>query len=137
MGGIRAVMLMLLLSELTHLRVHLSVDSDGLHIRAPKGGLLEELRQAMAEHKTALLRYAADPSVETIDGLGKFTGNRQEQDVTYIASERRERLRYKVGVVLGRDGVERYYYPGMLWLPDAQAGSDEDRQQPSSANNFL
>jgi TubC N-terminal docking domain len=108
------MMLMLLLSELAHLEVHLSVASDGLHVQAPSGVLTDELRQAMAEHKAALLRYAADPAIETIDGLGYLSGNRQEQDVTFVALERRERLRYKVGVVLQQDGIERFYYPGML-----------------------
>ena len=77
------MMLMLLLTELARLEVHLSVASDGLHVQAPTGVLTDELRQAMIEHKTALLRYAADPAVETIDGLGYLTGNRQEQDVTF------------------------------------------------------
>jgi hypothetical protein len=70
----------------------------------------------MAEHKEALLRYAADPFVETIDGLGSLTEDWQEQDVTFVAPERKERLRYKVGVVLQQDGIERFYYPGMLSL---------------------
>jgi hypothetical protein len=109
-------MLMILLTELVRLEVHLSVASDGLHVQAPVGVLTDELRQAMTEHKAALLRYAVDPSVETIDGLGYLTGNRQEQDVTFVAQERRERLRYKVGVVLQQDGIERFYYPGMLSL---------------------
>ena len=108
------MMLMVLLTELARLEVHLSVASDGLHVHAPAGALTDELRQAMTEHKAALLRYAADPAVETIDGLGYLTGNRQEQDVTLTAPERKERLRYKVGVVLLQDGIERFYYPGML-----------------------
>ena len=108
------MMLMALLSELARLEVYLSVASDGLHVQAPSGVLTDELRQAMIEHKAALLRYAADPAVETIDGLGYLTGNRQEHDVTFTAPERKERLRYKVGVVLLQDGIERFYYPGML-----------------------
>ncbi len=108
------MILMLLLTELARLEVHLSVESDGLHVQAPAGALTDELRQAMAEHKAALLRYAADPAVETIDGLGYLTGNRQVQDVTFVAPERKERLRYKVGVVLLQNGIERFYYPGML-----------------------
>lgn len=108
------MMLLLLLSELARLEVHLSVASDGLHVQAPSGVLTDELRQAMAEHKEALLRYAADPAVETIDGLGYLSGNRQEQDVTFTAQERKARLRNKVGVVLLHDGLERFYYPGML-----------------------
>jgi hypothetical protein len=108
------MMLMVLVTELARLEVYLSVASDGLHVQAPTGVLTEELRQAMIEHKAALLYYAADPAVETIDGLGYLTGNQQEQDVMYVAQERKERLRYKVGVVLIHDGIERFYYPGML-----------------------
>ena len=108
------MMLIMLLTELARLEVHLSVASDGLHVQAPTGVLTDELRQAMTQHKEALLRYAADPAVETIDGLGYITGNRQAQDVTFTAQERKERLRYKVGVVLLQDGIERFYYPGML-----------------------
>lgn len=108
------MMLMMLLTELARLEVHLSVESDGLHVQAPRGALTDELRQAMTEHKAALLHYAADTAVETIDGLGSLSGNRQEQDVTFVAQERKERLRYKVGVVLLQDGIERFYYPGML-----------------------
>jgi hypothetical protein len=108
------MMLMLLLSELARLEVYLSIASDGLHVQAPSAVLTDELRQAMIEHKADLLRYATDPTVETIDGLGYLTGNRQEQDDTYTAQERKERLRYKVGVVLLQDGIERFYYPGML-----------------------
>jgi len=117
------MMLILLLTELTSLKVHLSVESDGLHVQAPSGALTDELRQVMTQHKAALLRYAADPAVETIDGLGYLTGNRQEQDVTFVAPERKERLHYKVGVVLLQDGIERFYYPGMLSVGH-NAGSD-------------
>ena len=52
--------------------------------------------------------------VETSDGIGYLTDNRQEQDVTFVAAERKERLRYKIGVVLLSDGVERFYYPSMV-----------------------
>ena len=109
------MMLMLLLTELARLEVHLSVESDGLHVQAPSGVLTDELRQAMIEHKADLLRYAADPAVETIDGLGYLTGFRQEQDITFVAPERKERLRYKVGVALLQNGIERFYYPGAVW----------------------
>jgi TubC N-terminal docking domain len=44
MGGIRAVMPMLLLTELTRLEVHFSVASDGLRVQAPAGVLTGELR---------------------------------------------------------------------------------------------
>lgn len=108
------MMLMLLLTELTYLEVHFSVESDGLHVQGPSGALTDELRQAITEHKAALLRYAADPAVETIDGPGYLSGNRQEQDVTFVAPERKERLCYKVGVLLLQDGIERFYYPGMI-----------------------
>ena len=108
------MMLILLVTELARLEVYLSVESDGLHVQAPSGVLTDELRQAMTEHKAVLLRYAADPAVETIDGLGYLTGNRQEQDITFVAPERKERLRYKVGVVLLQNGIERFYYPGVV-----------------------
>jgi TubC N-terminal docking domain len=108
------MMLILSLSELAHLEVYLSVAADGVHVQAPTGVLTDELRQAMTQHKAALLRYVPDPAIETIDGLGYLTGNRQEQDVTFVAQVRKERLRYKVGVVLLLDGNERFYYPGML-----------------------
>ena len=117
------MMLMVLLTELARLEVHLSVTSDGLYVHAPAGALTDELRLSMTEHKTALLRYAADPAVETIDGLGYLTGNRQEQDVTFVARERKERLRYKVGAVLLHDGIERFYYPCMLSIGH-HSGSD-------------
>ena len=117
------MMLMLLLTELARLEVHLSVASDGLHVHAPAGALTDELRLAMTQHKPALLRYAADPAVETIDGRGYLSGNRQEQDVTFVAPERKERLRYKVGVVLLQERIERFYYPGMLSV-GRNAGSD-------------
>jgi hypothetical protein len=110
------MMLMVVLTELARFEVHLSVAYDGLHVQAPFGVLSDELHQAMTEHKEALLCYATDPFVETIDGLGSLTGNRQKQDVTFVAEARKERLRYKVGVVLLQDGIERFYYPGMLSL---------------------
>ena len=54
------MMLMLLLTELTHLEVRLSAEPDGLKVDAPAGALTDELRRAMVEHKTALLRYVAE-----------------------------------------------------------------------------
>lgn len=107
------MMLMLLLTELAHLEVHLSVASDGLHIQAPVGALTDELRQAMTEHKAALMRYASLPYV-VADGVGILTGNLQEQDVTFVAPERQEAWRYKIGVMSLRDGVERFYWPRMV-----------------------
>ncbi|HLG79132.1 MAG TPA: phage/plasmid primase, P4 family [Ktedonobacteraceae bacterium] len=53
--------------------------------------------------------------VETVDGLGYLTGNRQEQDVTFFSGERKEQLRYRIGVILLKDGIERFYYPQTLW----------------------
>jgi hypothetical protein len=80
-----------------------------------------ELRQAMIEHKMALLRYAAYPFVETIDGWGTLTGNRREQDLTFVAPERQEAWRYQIGVIGWHDGIERFYWPRMVFLarPDA------------------
>ena len=108
------MMLMLLLTELTRLEVKLSVESDGLHVQAPAGAMTEEMRQAMVEQKAALLRYAACPTVETIDGPGILTGVRQETDPLCYGTRHGERLRYKVGVRLVLDGVERFYLPGTL-----------------------
>jgi len=110
------MMLMLLLAELTRRGVKLSVEQGSLKVQAPAGALIDELRQAMHEQKAALLRFAAYPSVETIDGLGMLTGNREVRDVSFVAPERKARLRYRVGVQLLHDGVEHFYYPGMLWL---------------------
>ncbi len=66
--------------------------------------------------------------VETVDGLGYLTGNRQEQDVTFIASdERKKRLRYKIGVVILKDGIERFYYPQNTW--EGQPGAIQAYEQ--------
>lgn len=107
------MMLMLLLSELTRLQIHLSVASDGLHVQAPVGALSDELRLAMTEHKIALMRYASLPYV-IADDVGILTGNRQEQDITFVAPERKAAWRYKIGVRSLSDGVERFYWPRML-----------------------
>ena len=107
------MMLMLLLRELARLQVHLSVACDGLHIQAPTGTLTDELRQAMTEQKAALMGYASLPYV-VADDVGILTGNRQEQDITFVAPERQEAWRYKIGVMSLRDGVERFYWPRML-----------------------
>ena len=109
------MMLMLLLTELTRLDVHLSAGPDGLHVQARAGALTDELRQAMIEHKAALLRYAASPSVETVDGPGMLTGTRRETDPFVYGTRHGERLRYKIGVQLLKDGVERFYLPGTVW----------------------
>ena len=116
------MMLMLLLTELTHLEVHLSAEPDGLHVQAPAGALTDELRQAMTEHKAALLRYAVYPYVDTIDGLGTLTGHRQQFSIIdLVAPERKERLRYKIGVKLLHDGVERWYLSGTVWEVERNA----------------
>ena len=126
------MMLMLLLTELTHLEMHLSVEADGLHVLAPAGVLTEELRQALTEHKAALLRYAAYPYVETIDGRGTLTGCRQEFSIIdLVAPQRKERLRYKVGVRLLHDGLERFYLPGTVWEVERQ--DDETLSNNSQA----
>src|SRR5690242_16166076 len=126
MGGIHPMILALLLSELTRLGVRLFTEQDGLRVQAPAGALTEDLRQAMMEHKAALLRFVASPYVETIDGLGTLTGNRQEQDITFVAPERKEGWRYKIGVVSLQDGVERFYWPRMVShaRPEAIEGDD-------------
>ena len=109
------MMLMLLLTELTRLGVQLSAEPDGLKVDAPAEALTDELRQAMAEHKGVLLRFAAFPYVETVDGRGELTGTRRELDPFYYGTRHGERLRYKIGVRLLSDGVERFYLPGTLW----------------------
>src|SRR5690348_16635106 len=104
MGGIRVMMLMLLLSELTRMQVQLSITSRGLYVQAPAGALNDELRLAMVEHKADLLRFARSHRVETIDGAGVLTGNRRAFGIIeYVAPERRERLRYTIGVRLTCD----------------------------------
>jgi tubulysin polyketide synthase-like protein len=122
------MMLMLLLTELTRLEAHLSSDTDGLHVQAPAGVLTDELRQAMIEHKAALLRYAASPYVETVDGRGTITGARRETDPFYYGTRHGERLRYKIGVRLLHDGVERFYLPGTLW--EVRANDIQDNNHP-------
>lgn len=110
------MMLMLLLTELARLGVKLSAEPDGLHVQAPAWALTDELRQAMTEHKAALLRYATYPYVETVDGLGMLTGHRQAFGIIdFVAPERKERLRYTIGVRLLHHGIERFYLPGTVW----------------------
>ncbi|HEY6409475.1 MAG TPA: primase-like DNA-binding domain-containing protein, partial [Ktedonobacteraceae bacterium] len=77
--------------------------------------------EANAEQKNVDSQPYTNPTlvrqyVETADGLGYLTGNQREQDVAFIADdERKARLRYKIGVVLLKDGVERFYYPQNTW----------------------
>jgi len=109
-------MLMVLLTELTRLEVQLVAEPAGLKVEAPAGALSNELRQAMTEHKAALLRFAVFPYVETVDGRGTLTGTRQEFSIIdFVAPERQERLRYTIGVKLLQEGVERFYLPGTVW----------------------
>lgn len=121
------MILALLLSELTRLGVHLFAEQDDLRVQAPAGVLTGDLRQAMIEHKTALLHFATFPYVQTIDGLGTLTGNRQEQDITFVASERKEAWRYKIGVVSLQDGMERSYWPRMVSQGRPQAIQMDDQ----------
>ncbi len=123
------MMLMLLLSELTRLEVKLSAEADGLHVQAPAGTWTEELCQAMAEHKAALLCYAACSSVETVDGLGVLTGARRELDPLCYGTGHGERLRYKIAVRLLRDGMERFYLPGTLWVPKCKEEQERGEVQ--------
>jgi tubulysin polyketide synthase-like protein len=118
------MMLMLLFTELTRLQVQLSAEPDGLKVDAPAGILTDELRQAMAEHKAALLRYAAYPSVETVDGRGVLTGARREADPFYYGTRHGERLRSKIGVRLVQDGIERFYLPGTVWEAEHQEAQE-------------
>jgi hypothetical protein len=107
------MMLMLLLTELARLEAHLLVASDGLHVQTPNRMLTDEVHQAMTEHKAALMRYASLPYV-IADDVGILTGNRQEQEITFVAPERQEAWRYKIGVMSLCDGVERFYWPRMV-----------------------
>jgi TubC N-terminal docking domain len=107
------MILMVLLSELTRLEVRLVAAAENVRVQAPAKALSNELRQAMTEHKAALMRYASLPYV-VADGVGILTGNRQEQDITFVAPERQEAWRYKIGVMSLRDGVERFYWPRMV-----------------------
>jgi hypothetical protein len=50
-----------LLSELDLHRVDLTIDGDQLRFHAPKGTMGPTLRQAIAEHKTALLQLLSAP----------------------------------------------------------------------------
>lgn len=96
--------------------------------------------QADGEEIFAASHTFANPSpirryVETIDGIGYLSGNRQEQDVTFVAPERKERLRYKVGVVLLSDGGERFYIPGTL--SNARPEAIQTCHQTPSHNDFV
>src|SRR2546430_1902391 len=85
--------------------VQLTAEQGRVKVEAPPCALTEDLRQAMTEHKAALLQFAAFPFVETIDGLGLLTGNIQKRDLFLVSEERQEALRYRIGVVALRDGV--------------------------------
>ncbi|MDQ2902986.1 MAG: phage/plasmid primase, P4 family, partial [Chloroflexota bacterium] len=52
--------------------------------------------------------------VETVDGLGYWSGNARECDVTFTAEEQKAALRWKIGVISLHDGRERFYYPRMM-----------------------
>ena len=107
------MILMVLLSEFTRLEVRLVAAAENVCVKAPAGSLSDELRQAMTEHKAALMRYASLPYV-VADGVGILTGNRQQQDITFVEPERQEAWRYKIGVMSLYDGVERFYWPRMV-----------------------
>ena len=121
------MMLMLLLTELTRVEVRFLAEADGVHIQAPSGVLTDELRQAMTEHKAALLRFARFPYVQTIDSLGMLTGHTKEHDVSWVAPEHQEALRYKIGVMSLSDSTERFYWPRMVLLarPEATQVSEQ------------
>ena len=110
------MILTLLLTELVRLDVRLLAEGERVRVRARAGTLSEELRQALAEHKAEVLRFARTPYVETIDGRGMLTGHTQEQDVSFVAPERLEAWHYKIGVISLTDGIERFYWPRMVLL---------------------
>ena len=122
------MMLMLLLTELVRLGVKLTAEPDGLHVQAPAGALTEDLHQAMTAHKAALLRFAACPYVETMDDLGTLTGTRTAQDLTFVAPQRPEAWRYKIGVVSLSDGLERFYWPRMVLLASQEDSQTNERR---------
>ena len=101
------MILTLLLTELVRLDVRLVAEGERVRVQARAGTLSEELRQALAEHKADLLRFARTHSVETIDGPGRLTGHRQEQDVSCISYTRnRERsANRRVFSALRRRGI--------------------------------
>jgi hypothetical protein len=117
------MMLMLLLTELICLEVRLLAEDDDLHILAPAGVLTDELRQAMMEHKVALLRFARFPYVETMDGLGTLTGNIQEQDISWVAPQRQQALHYKIGVMSLSERIECFHWLHMVLLAQPGSGS--------------
>lgn len=123
------MILMLLLTKLTHLGVQLTAEHSDVKVTAPAGVLMRNLRQAMTEHKAALLQFALSPYVETIDGLGTLTGHIEERDLFLVAPERQEALCYRIGVVNLRDGRERFYYPRMVLLarPEAMQAAEQRR----------
>ena len=67
--------------------------------------------------------------VDTPDGLGYLTGNRQEQEVVFTTSEHKKWLRYKFGVRLLQDDVERFYLPRTVWEVQPRA-TQADEQAP-------
>ena len=71
--------------------------------------------------------------VDTPDGLGYLTGNLREQDVTFTASEHKKWLRYKFGVRLLQDDVERFYLPRTVWEVQPRA-IQADEQVPKEGS---
>ena len=65
--------------------------------------------------------------VDTPGGLGYLTGNRCEQDVTFTAPERKKWLRYKFGVRLLQDDVERFYLPRTVWEVQPRATQADEQ----------
>jgi hypothetical protein len=73
--------------------------------------------------------------VDTPDGLGYLTGNRQEQEVVFTTSEHKKWLRYKFGVRLLQDDVERFYLPRTVWEVQPRAiQADEQAPRDGSAS---
>lgn len=126
------MMLMLLLTKLIHLKVKVAIEHGHVKIQAPAGVLDESLRQAMRQQKKDVQRFAFCPYVVTIHGPGMLTGNAQECDVSFVAPERQERLRYRVGVQLLHNRVEQFYYPGMLLLARPEDVENYQRQHEVS-----
>lgn len=74
-------------------------------------------------------------SVETPDGLGSLTGNRQVQSLpSCMSEEMKTKLRYTFGVTLLHDGVERFYWPGdMVDVQLEELSPDEQHELPALA----
>ncbi len=85
--------------------------------KTPLAPPVENVEGTKNEQNQPYIPYMPSPVlqyVETIDGLGYRSGNTRECDVTFTAEEKKEALRWKIGVISLHDGRERFYYPQMM-----------------------